>query len=360
MFDNIYKNKRILVTGHTGFKGSWLSIWLKALGSQIIGYSLEPPSRPNNFEACGLQQQVIHNHGDVRDYDHLLAVFKEHKPDIVFHLAAQPLVRLSYKNPTLTYETNVMGTLNILEVVRATDSVRVLVNVTSDKCYENREWVWGYRENDPMGGYDPYSSSKGCAELVTAAYRRSFFNPERYKDHGVALSSVRAGNVIGGGDWGEDRIIPDCVRALIHGKEIVIRNPNAIRPWQYVLEPLFGYLLLGAKLWDGGPKYSCAWNFGPMDNEVWAVEEVVKETIRCWAGEGSYRVESHGNSHEAHWLKLDCSKARIELGWEPRYSVKQALEKSIEWYRMFYQSSMATDMLEFTEKQIQNYSQLLG
>jgi len=345
------------VTGHTGFKGSWLSIWLRKLGAHVIGYSIEPPSTPNNFEACDLESKTTHIHGDIRDLEHLQAVFKKYKPDIVFHLAAQPIVRFSYTDPHTTYETNVMGTVNVLESMSQTNSVRVLVNITSDKCYENKEWVWGYRENDPMGGYDPYSSSKGCAELVTAAYRQSFFNPERYEEHKVAISSVRAGNVIGGGDWGEDRLIPDCIRALSQGKEIVIRNPNAIRPWQHVLEPLSGYLLLGAKLWYDGPKYSGAWNFGPMDGEVWTVEEVVKETIRSW-GEGSYRVESHGNPHEAHWLKLDCSKARIDLQWEPRYNVKQALEKTIAWYKMFYQGSKATDMLEFTEKQIEIYGKL--
>lgn len=227
---SIYKNKKVLVTGHTGFKGSWLSIWLKMLGAEVIGYSLEPPSTPSNFEACDLESRITHIHGDVRDLEHLQGVFKKYKPEIVFHLAAQPLVRLSYADPHTTYETNVMGTVNVLEAVRQTKSVRVMVNITSDKCYENREWVWGYRENDPMGGYDPYSSSKGCAELVTAAYRKSFFNPEKSGDNKVALSSVRAGNVIGGGDWGQDRLVPDCVRALSSKRPIAIRNPGAIRP----------------------------------------------------------------------------------------------------------------------------------
>ena len=287
-----------------------------------------------------------------------METFKEYQPEFVFHLAAQPLVRFSYKDPRLTYETNVMGTVNLLEAVRQTKSVRVVVNITSDKCYENKEWVWGYRENDPMGGHDPYSSSKGCAELVTSAYLRSFFSPEDYLNkHNVALASVRAGNVIGGGDWGEDRLIPDCIRALSQGKEIVIRNPNAIRPWQHVLEPLCGYLLLGAKLWDEGPKYSGAWNFGPQDGEVWTVEDMVKKIIHL-RDDGSYRIERYGNPHEAHWLKLDCSKARIELQWEPRYTVKQALEKSIEWYRMFYEGSKADDMMEFTKKQIESYGKL--
>ena len=353
-FGGIYKGKRVLVTGHTGFKGGWLSLWLKELGAEVLGYSLEPPTSPNLLEAIRLDNKIVHILADIRDEQNLLYVFDDFQPEFVFHLAAQPLVRLSYKEPKLTYETNIMGTINLLEAIKKTDSVRVVVNITSDKCYENKEWVYGYRETDPMGGHDPYSSSKGCAELVTSAYRSSFFNPERYNEHKVALSSVRAGNVIGGGDWGEDRLIPDCVKSLSQGKTILIRSPKATRPWQHVLEPLSGYLLLGAKLWYHGPRYSGAWNFGPMDGEVWTVEDVVKEMIRSW-GNGSYRVESHGNPHEAHWLKLDCSKARIDLQWEPRYCVKQALEKSIEWYRMFYQGSKATDMMAFTEKQIDGY-----
>jgi CDP-glucose 4,6-dehydratase len=229
--------------------------------------------------------------------------------------------------------------------------------VTSDKCYENREWVWGYRENDPMGGYDPYSSSKGCAELAIAAYRQSFFNPDRYKEHKVGLSSVRAGNVIGGGDWGPDRLVPDCVRALSKGEEIMIRYPSAIRPWQHVLEPLSGYLLLGARLWTDGPRYAGAWNFGPSGDEVYTVEEVVKEVIRLW-GHGSYRVDEGEQLHEAHWLKLDCSKARIELQWKPGYTVKQALEKSVEWYKQFYARAGTEKMRVFSEKQIEEYMAL--
>ncbi len=351
-----FRGKRVLITGHTGFKGSWLSFWLKKLGAEVIGYSLEPPTDPSNFEVCELQRMLIHTHGDVRDHKHMVSIFQRYQPEFVFHLAAQPLVRLSYKQPCLTYETNVMGTVNLLEAVRQTESVRVVVIISSDKCYENKECLWGYRENDPMGGYDPYSSSKGCAELVTAAYRRSFFSPLSavHSPPAVSIASVRAGNVIGGGDWGEDRLIPDCVRALSRGKEIVIRNPSAVRPWQHVLEPLSGYLLLGTKMWHDGPRYCGAWNFGPQDGDVWTVEDVVKETI-CFWGQGSYRVKSHGNPHEAHWLRLDCSKARIELDWKPRYSVKQALEKTVEWYKMFYQGSRAADMMEFTKKQIYDY-----
>lgn len=352
---NSYRGKRILVTGHTGFKGSWLTLWLLELGAEVIGYSLQPPSTPNLFQCLGLEGDIEHHHGDIRDYEHLERVFQKSKPDMVFHLAAQSLVRLSYREPRLTYETNVTGTVNVLEAVRQTETVRTVINVTSDKCYENREWVWGYRENDPMGGRDPYSSSKGCAELVSSAYLHSFFAPDKYgQEHQVALVSVRAGNVIGGGDWGDDRLLPDCVRALHRGEEIVIRFPHAIRPWQHVLEPLSGYLLLGAKLWSNGPKFSGAWNFGPMDGEVWTVEDVVKEAIHCW-GEGSYRVENLGNPHEAHWLKLDCSKARIELKWQPKYSVHQALTKTVHWYRQFYEDARTEEMRSLSARQIKEY-----
>ncbi|MBW2109508.1 MAG: CDP-glucose 4,6-dehydratase, partial [Deltaproteobacteria bacterium] len=306
-----------------------------------------------------------HIYGDVRDHKHLISVFQEYQPEFVFHLAAQPLVRLSYSEPRMTYGTNVMGTVNLFEAVRATNSVRVVVNITSDKCYENKEWVWGYRENDPMGGYDPYSSSKGCAELITAAYRCSFFGystPQPFNpsttQHSVALASVRAGNVIGGGDWGSDRLVPDCVRALSKGEEIMIRYPKAIRPWQHVLEPLSGYLLLGAKLWADGSRYAGAWNFGPSGDEVWTVKELVKELIRLW-GNGSFRVDSGEHLHEAHWLKLDCSKARIELDWRPRLSISQALEKTVEWYGQFYADASPKEMRDLSERQIMEYTHLI-
>lgn len=359
MFEDTYKNKHVLVTGHTGFKGSWLCIWLKMLGAKVIGYSLEPPSKPSNFEACALIKKIEHTHGDVRDYKNLLLVCKRYKPEFVFHLAAQPLVRVSYVKPRLTYDTNVMGTVNVLEAVRETDSVRVVINVTSDKCYENREWLWGYRENEAMGGRDPYSSSKGCAELVTTAYLKSFFPPETYGQvHLIALASVRAGNVIGGGDWGVDRLIPDCVRHLSQQEEIAVRYPKAIRPWQHVLESLSGYLTLGAKLWTDGAHYSGAWNFGPMDGEIWSVEEVVRETIRLW-GRGDYKVDSKEKPYEAHWLKLDSSKARIRLDWRPRYKVREALEKTINWYKKFYDKAATNKMWEYTVGQINEYAALM-
>jgi len=357
-----FENRTVLVTGHTGFKGAWLSLWLRELGAHVIGYALDPPSVPNLFEAIGLRQMLTHHHGDIRDHTHLLAIFKEYQPEVVFHLAAQPLVRFSYEEPRMTYETNVMGTVNVLEAIRCTESVRAAVIVTSDKCYENREWLWGYRECDPMGGRDPYSSSKGCAELVTSAYLQSFFSPERYGDgHRVALASARAGNVIGGGDWGHDRLIPDCVKALAKGEEVAIRNPRAIRPWQHVLEPLSGYLLLAAGLLSEGPRFAGPWNFGPADREIWRVGEVVQEVYRLW-GKGCPRnmadaaSQQNHHPHEAQWLKLDSSKALVELGWKPKYSVHDALVKTVEWYQQFYDGQGENALLDYTRQQIEAYS----
>ena len=350
-----YKGKRILITGHTGFKGSWLSLWLKELGADVIGYALEPPTKPNLFEAVSLDEKITHIIGDVRDEEHLFSVFEKYQPEFVFHLAAQPLVRLSYKEPKLTYETNVMGTVNVLEAVRKTKNARVCIIVTSDKCYENREWVYGYRETDPMGGHDPYSSSKGCAELVTAAYRRSFFNPNDYgKKHNVALSSVRVGNVIGGGDWGAERIISDCIRALSQNKAIIVRNPQATRPWQYVLEPLSGYLLLGALMYGDGVKYSSVWNFGPNDESVITVGELVKLVIKYW-GSGSYITDTLNHPHEAGLLKLDVSKAKVMLGWKLLYDVYEAVERTINWYKNFYNGMRKEELYEITVKEIRDF-----
>ncbi len=351
----IYKGKKVLITGHTGFKGSWLLIWLAELGAEVIGYSLEPPTDPNLFESINLKDRIIHIIGDLRDEKHLISVFEEYRPKFIFHLAAQSLVRLSYKEPKLTYETNIMGTVNVLEVVRKTKSVKVCIIVTSDKCYENKECLYSYREIDPMGGYDPYSSSKGCAELVTSAYRRSFFNPKGHgKTHNVALSSVRAGNVIGGGDWGEDRIIPDCIQALSQNKTIIIRNPQSIRPWQYILEPLSGYLLLGALMYEDGAKYSSSWNFGPNDESIITVEELVKLVIKHW-GCGNNTIDTSGHPHEADLLKLDTSKARSLLGWKPIYDVYEAVKKTINWYKNFYNDMPKEELYEFTIREIRKY-----
>lgn len=356
---SFWKNKKVLITGHTGFKGSWLSLWLADMGASVIGYALEPPTNPNMFQAIGLEEQITSIHGEVRDHDNLLAVFKAQKPEMVFHLAAQPLVRVSYKEPRTTYETNVMGTVNVLEAVRNSPSVGVVINVTSDKCYENREWVWGYRESDPMGGHDPYSSSKGCSELVTAAYIKSYFAPEKFGiDHIVGLASARAGNVIGGGDWGLDRLVPDCVRAITSKQDIIIRYPNAIRPWQHVLEPLSGYMLLAEKLYDSYTDYSGAWNFGPGENETWSVGELARHVYRLWGREEPRNLGVNSgiqNPHEAGFLKLDCSKARTSLGWRPKLSISQALEFTVKWYKKYVAGASQNALKQMTLDQIGKY-----
>lgn len=344
----MYNGKRVLVTGHTGFKGSWLSIWLKSLGAEVIGYSLEPHTEPSMFKVCNLESQMTSIIGDVRNYPVLHRVIEEYKPDMIFHLAAQALVRHSYKNPIETYETNIMGTVNLLEAAKNSKSVKSVIVVTTDKCYENKEWVYGYRETDPMGGYDPYSSSKGCAELIVSSYRNSFYN-----ERGIALSSVRAGNVIGGGDWSEDRLIPDFVRSSLKEEPVIIRNPSATRPWQYVLEPLSGYLLLGALMIGDRENYSGAWNFGPRDADVLGVEEILNLCTKIW-GRGVVNIERNNNLHEASLLKLDISKARTILNWDPVYNIKKAVEETIFWYKEFdkYQGK---NMYDYTLMQIQEY-----
>jgi len=333
MFDNMFQGKTVLVTGHTGFKGSWLCIWLKELGANIVGYALEPYTERDNFVISGLKDKIIHIIGDVGDYRKLREIFKKYRPEFVFHFAAQPIVRESYINPKETYDTNIGGTVNVLECCRITDSVRVVINVTSDKCYENKEWVWGYRENDPMGGYDPYSSSKGCSELITAAYRNSFFNPIDFEKHGKSLSSVRAGNVIGGGDWQKDRIIPDCIRALESKKPIEIRHPRATRPWQHVLEPLSGYLLLASKMYKEPQKFCGAWNFGPDQKSTVTVGEIADMIVARW-GSGSWTDKSNQEEpHEANLLNLDISKAKTYLKWSPVWNAETTVEETVKWYK---------------------------
>ena len=333
MFGNVFKNKTVLVTGHTGFKGSWLCIWLKEMGANIVGYALEPYTEKDNFVVTSLQDKITHIIGDVRDFRELRKVFEEYQPEFVFHLAAQPIVRESYINPKETYDINIGGTVNVLECCRLTDSVRVIVNITSDKCYENKEWVWGYRENDPMGGYDPYSSSKGCSELITAAYRNSFFNPIDFEKHGKSLSSVRAGNVIGGGDWQKDRIIPDCIRALESKKPIEIRHPRATRPWQHVLEPLSGYLLLASKMYKEPQKFCGAWNFGPDQKSTVTVGEIADMIVARW-GSGSWTDKSNQEEpHEANLLNLDISKAKTYLKWSPVWNAETTVEETVKWYK---------------------------
>ncbi len=347
MFNNIYSGKRVLITGHTGFKGSWLSLWLIKLGAKVIGYSLAPPTTPNHFELLKLDMVSII--GDIRDREKVNSTFKAYKPDIVFHLAAQPLVRYSYINPVETFETNVMGTINIFEACKNTDTVRAIVNITSDKCYENREWVWGYRESDPMGGYDPYSASKGCAELVTSSYRNSFFNPSppltfSPSHNSILLASARAGNVIGGGDWAEDRLIPDIMRAISKNEKVIIRNPKATRPWQHVLEPLSGYLMLGQTLLEGRKEFAEGWNFGPDDESNINVINVVESIKQSW-NKIEYEIrENANNPHEAGLLKLDCSKAHSRLGWRPVWDIKKALETTTKWYKEFYENGKITSL----------------
>ncbi|MEI7474778.1 MAG: CDP-glucose 4,6-dehydratase [bacterium] len=352
-FSDFYRNKKVLVTGHTGFKGSWLSLWLEMMGAEVIGYSLEPNTTPSMFNKLQLNKKLTHIIGDVRNAEHLKKVIKQYNPEIVFHLAAQPLVRLSYKDPLTTYETNIMGTLNVLEAVRANDCVRAVVNVTSDKCYENKEYIYGYREIDPMGGYDPYSSSKGIAELLTSSYRNSFFNPKDFEQtHNMALASGRAGNVIGGGDWAEDRLIPDCIRSLSNNETIQIRSPKATRPWQHVLEPLSGYLLLAEKLIENPIKYSSGWNFGPYDDSVLTVEKVVEKTIKHWGG-GNLNITGAQELHEANLLKLDISKAMTYLDWKPVYKADEAIKETVDWYKEFYSGN--NDLENYTYNQIKNY-----
>ena len=347
-----WQGKRIFLTGHTGFKGGWLSLWLQQLGAVVTGYALEAPTTPSLFEVAGVARGMVSIIGDVRDGEALKRAMAEARPEIVIHMAAQPLVRYSYVNPVETYATNVMGVVNLLEAVRATPGVRSVVNVTSDKCYENREWPWGYRENEAMGGYDPYSNSKGCAELVTAGYRSSFFNAEKYAEHGIALGSGRAGNVIGGGDWALDRLIPDMLRAIGAGQPVMIRNPHSIRPWQHVLEPLSGYLTLAEKLYTEGPVHAEGWNFGPHDIDAKPVEWIIERMTQEWGAGASWQLDGQDHPHEATYLKLDCSKARGQLGWHPRWDIGQTIAKIVEWHKA---CDHGADMREFTLAQITTY-----
>jgi CDP-glucose 4,6-dehydratase len=349
---SFYKGKRVLVTGHTGFKGSWLCLILNRLGSDIHGYALTPPSDPSLYKVAEIDKIVSSRISDIRDYQSLSKTLAEVEPEIIFHLAAQPLVRDSYKNPIETYATNVMGTVNLLEAVRHTTSVKAVVNVTTDKCYENKEWIWGYRENENMGGYDPYSNSKGCSELVTSAFRNSFFNSKDYGiTHNIAVATARAGNVIGGGDWADDRLIPDFIRAISCGEKVKIRSPHAIRPWQHVLEPLSGYLMLGARLYNEGCDYANAWNFGPDDKDAKPVEWIIREICRLW-GDASYEIDTNPQPHEATYLKLDCSKAKSLLGWHPKWDISTALDKIVEWTKSY---NRGEDMRKICEQQTEEY-----
>jgi CDP-glucose 4,6-dehydratase len=343
-----WQGKRVFLTGHTGFKGSWLSLWLQSMGAQVHGFALTPPTEPSLFAAANVAQGMVSTIGDIRDYQAVLAAMQACQPEIVLHLAAQPLVRYSYQAPVETYATNVMGTVHVLEAARQVGSVRAIVNVTTDKCYENQEWVWGYREDEPMGGYDPYSNSKGCSELVTSAYRRSFF-----QNSGIALASARAGNVIGGGDWAADRLVPDILRAFEKQQPVVIRNPHSTRPWQHVLEPLSGYLVLAEKLSAQGQAFAEGWNFGPQDDDAQPVSWIVEHMVAGWADGSSWQLDGGEHPHEAHYLKLDISKARARLGWQPRWSLDQALQHIVTWHRAWLAGD---DVRTLCLRQIEQYS----
>jgi CDP-glucose 4,6-dehydratase len=354
-FRGYYNGKRVLLTGHTGFKGGWLSIWLRELGADVAGYALDPPSEPNLFECAKLHEKLHHHRSDILEYDSLKKTMDDFEPEIVFHLAAQALVRRSYDEPKLTFDTNVTGTVNVLEAVRATACVKSLIVVTSDKCYENREQVWGYKEDDPMGGSDPYSASKGAAELVFRGYHRSYFRHVG----GFGAASVRAGNVIGGGDWGRDRIVPDCVQALSGGRPIEIRNPMAIRPWQFVLEPLSGYLWLGARLRDDPEHLSGGWNFGPTDAATRCVRDLASAIVAAW-GSGEWADGSDRDAHrlhEAFWLRLSCDKARALLPWSAVLPFEENVRMTVAWYK-YHVDHPATNMYQFCAHQIREYTEI--
>lgn len=342
-----WQGKRVLLTGHTGFKGSWLSLWLQSMNATLRGVALPPPTEPALFEIARVAEGMEHRIADIRDFAEVRAQFAEFQPEIVIHMAAQPLVRLSYQQPIETYATNVMGTVHVLEAARQVGSVKAIVNITTDKCYENREWVWGYREDEPMGGHDPYSNSKGCAELVSSAYRKSFL-----EEAGIAMATARAGNVIGGGDWALDRLLPDVLRALQENQTVLIRNPHATRPWQHVLEPLSGYLVLAERLYNQGQTYAEGWNFGPQDEDARPVQWVVEHLCESWGDGATWSLQPGNHPHEASFLKLDISKARQRLQWAPRWSLETALTCITEWHRAWLQGQ---DMQAVCLQQISQY-----
>ncbi len=353
MNPDFWSGKRVLLTGHTGFKGSWLSLWLQELGANLTGFALPPPTKPSLFEIARVAEGMRSVIGDIRDYDAVAQTVLKVNPEIIIHMAAQPLVRYSYDNPVETYATNVMGTVNLLEAARKIPGIRAVVNVTTDKCYENREWDWGYRENEPMGGHDPYSSSKGCAELVTAAYRTAFFAPLTINSGpSNSLATARAGNVIGGGDWAQDRLIPDLLDAFARREPARIRNPHAIRPWQHVMEPLRGYLLLVERLYDQGSAYAEGWNFGPNDDDARPVSWIVEKTAELWGSQARWVTDDGVHPHEAHYLKLDISKARARLGWQPALRLHDALRLIVDWSQRY---RAGADMREVTLRQLGEY-----
>jgi CDP-glucose 4,6-dehydratase len=353
---NFWENKKVFVTGHTGFKGGWLCLWLQSLGAKVTGYSLEPGSSPNLFEIGRVADRMTSIIGDISNYHNLATALSDAKPEIVFHMAAQPLVRYSYDNPIETFTTNVIGTVHVFEAVRKCSTVKALVNVTTDKCYENKEWIWSYRENESMGGHDPYSCSKGCAELVTSSFRESFFSPEAYERHGLALASVRAGNVVGGGDWSEDRLVPDILRAVNANKSVNVRNPDSTRPWQHVLEPISGYLILAEKLFTHGMQYAEAWNFGPETGESISVLEILKKLDHLIPSGIKWTISRENNVHEAKLLTLDISKAKKYLKWKPLLDIDKTLQLIVDWNTRY---NSGADMHDFTHQQIELYQDQL-
>jgi len=349
-----YKNKKVLITGHTGFKGSWLSIWLNKIGANVIGYALDPVNKKDNFSLSGISNKIVDIRGDIRDKEKLAKVFEKEKPEIVFHMAAQALVIEGYNDPVYTYETNLLGTVNVLECIRMSKSVHTAIFITTDKVYENKEWVWPYRETDTLGGYDPYSSSKGASELIISSYRNSFFNKNKYEVHKKSIASVRAGNVIGGGDWSKNRLIPDCIKSIEKNKVIEIRSPRSIRPWQHVLEPLFGYLLLGIKMMEEPLKYGESWNFGPENEDSHNVGAIVSKLIDLY-GQGEWNDISNPNDlHEAKNLTLDITKSKSILNWKPILDIDETLRYTIDWYKNY----MSIDVHELCMNQIDKYSKL--
>lgn len=356
MEESFWSGKRVLITGHTGFKGGWLSLWLRLKGAEVVGYALEPPTNPSLFSACSLDQHITSILGDVRDIDHLTSISEKYQPEIVVHMAAQALVRPSYINPIETYEINVIGTANLLEVIRRCSTVKAVLIITSDKCYENREWDWGYREIDAMGGYDPYSCSKGCAELITSSFRSSYFQSDLYHEHGVAIASARAGNVIGGGDWAQDRLVPDIWKSAVAGNPVKIRYPDTVRPWQHVLDPLHGYISLMEKLFMQGAAYAEGWNFGPNDDNCQPVSNILNEFTRILGDSFKWSHDGSPHPHEAKMLKLDSSKARLRLAWKPKLDLSTAVAWTIEWYQAFQKGE---DVKKISEKQIIQYEEQL-
>ncbi|MDF2609540.1 MAG: rfbG [Lachnospiraceae bacterium] len=355
MNHDFWKDKKVLITGHTGFKGSWLSIWLHKLGAQVIGYSLDPSTEKDNFVLSGISNKLVDIRGDIRNFDLLQSTFLKYQPEIIFHLAAQPLVRLSYENPKDTYEINVMGTMNLLECMKNTEASKTGIMITTDKCYENQEQIWGYRETDRFGGYDPYSSSKACAEILISSYRNSFFPPNHYDKHGKSIASVRAGNVIGGGDWAKDRIVPDCIKAIENGNPISIRNPKAIRPWQHVLEPLAGYINLAEKLHEEPEKYGEGWNFGPEYNSFANVWDIAERIISGYGAGKLLDCSDEKNPHETNLLFLDITKVKSKLGWTPKFNLEEIIYLTTEWYKKY----KTVDVYEMCVEQINYYENKL-